>query len=42
MTLEVNLENINAKHLYKKFGFTDIIRRIKDGNYETVILLKKL
>jgi len=42
ISLEVNLDNQSALHLYEKCGFNKVIREIIDGNEKSVVLLKDL
>lgn len=42
MSVGVNLNNYNAKHLYEKKGFTEIIFDGEDDDGKYVKLLKKL
>lgn len=42
ISLGVDIDNLNARHLYEKKGFVDIIYKGKDQYGEYVKLLKKL
>ena len=42
MTIGVDKDNLNALHLYKKFGFTEILFDGKDENGEYYKLMKRI